>query len=216
MSNQKAKPNTRASFSADSGKLTLWLMLAALLHAGAAAAVLALRGTPLRPPEEPPRIEVLFGHQGQSVSGGAAGEAGPSGHDGTAAAPPAEALLPAASGQPGQSAAAPAAPAAPDTPGVRVERPDPAMIAAKDDPGNAAPPYPDEARRNHIEGTVLIRLHIDAAGRVAWLETLHSSGDASLDDAAETTLAHWHFWPALRDGVAVPSYRDQPVRFTIE
>ncbi len=90
------------------------------------------------------------------------------------------------------------------------------MIAAAGDPGNAGPVYPQAAWRNHVSGTVLIRLSISATGHVERIETLASSGDTSLDRAAESALALWHFRPARRDGGAVPSYRDQPVRFVIE
>lgn len=218
MSNPKARRSIRGSFSASAlsraprpilGRL---LLISLVLHAVVTAGLLIVRGPHLIGPIAPARVEILFGHadpQSAPATPGQSGDARPAqaGRDGVFTA--------GGTGNSGQTAPQPA-PGQTDTPGVRIERPDAAVIPAKDDKGNRAPPYPAAAREAHIEGTVLIRLHISETGAVAWVEKLQSSGDASLDDAAETTLAHWHFLPARRDGVAVPSYRDQPVRFAIE
>ena len=164
---------------------------------------------------------MLFGHEGAPPAFAAASAARATGDD-RPAQTMSDGEFPGAAvpGTPGHarpaSAAPPGAGGHPDTSGVRVERPDPTMIPARDDAGNHAPPYPDTARAAHIGGTVLIRLHISETGAVTWVEKLQSSGDASLDAAAELTLAHWHFLPAQQDGLPVPSYRDQPVIFAIE
>ena len=91
--------------------------------------------------------------------------------------------------------------------------PDAGMIEAQVDPGNRAPKFPDIAVRQHQYGRVVVRLHIDTAGRVIDVEMLESSGHPALDRAAREALALWHFIPALQDGAAVPSVRDQAVNF---
>ncbi len=180
----------------------------------AAALLLTLvRWQSAPPPAESARIDVLFGHGGPPAAGAAARTSPAAGTFPSSAAPDsADSLAGANSGV----GAPPSRSVTSDTPGLRVERPDPTMIAAEDDPGNQQPPYPPSAARDRVQGRVLIRMHIDDKGAVAWLEKLASSGDDTLDAAAESALAHWHFRPARRDGVPVPSYRDQPVRFEIQ
>ena len=60
---------------------------------------------------------------------------------------------------------------------------------------NSKPQRPDEAR--HLSGRVLLRLHIDATGRVRRAEVQQSSGHAILDRAAAShAQRHWRFRPA--------------------
>ena len=67
-----------------------------------------------------------------------------------------------------------------------------------------APGYPRLARRAGEEGSVLCRLHLDAAGAVRAVEVVESSGHARLDEAVRETLATWSFEPRREDGRAVP------------
>jgi len=173
------------------------LPLSALLHALALGAVLARPAARLPPPGQPARIEVIFGHYG--------------------AAPAATAAAPLLAPKAGEHAAAEAEPAHPGgaAPGLQTARPDPTMIPARGNPGNRGPDYPPAAQALREQGTVLLRLYIDARGGVSRVEVLHSSGVAALDAAAQTALARWHFLPAERDGKPVESYRDQPVTFVM-
>lgn len=91
-----------------------------------------------------------------------------------------------------------------------------ANVEATAAPGNRAPRYPDGAWLAREQGEVVIRLHIEPDGRVSRVEVRRSSGHAALDQAAAATLARWRFLPALRDGVAVASYRDQATDFELE
>jgi periplasmic protein TonB len=187
------------------------LLLSVGLHVLALASLLAVRQPAPPEPDEPARIEVVFGNGGAAPS--------PSG---AVAAPGAVAGTPRppdpAAGDPDRAAAGLAALARPATedPGLRVERPDPLMIPARDAVGNHAPDYPEAARRLHQQGTVLLRLHIGTDGSVTRIETLRSSGVGALDAAAAAALAQWHFLPAERAGQAVASYRDQPVSFVLD
>lgn len=188
-------------------------MLSLLFHALAAAAFIAVPSVRPPEPEQSARIELLFGDNGARPSPPAA-PAAPQAHDLPTPPSPAPAPRFEAASRPGTPAIVEQV--ASSDPGVRMDQPDPSTIPARDDPGNNAPAYPDEAWRNRQQGTVLLRLHIDREGQVTRLERLQSSGYAALDEAAETTLAHWRFLPALRDGHAVASYRDQPIRFVLQ
>jgi protein TonB len=173
------------------------LLVSAGLHVLALAALLGLRLPALPDAPQPARIEVLFGDTFPVPSA------------------PTQAIPRPA--QPGADAA-PAAPASPaaNEPGLRVERPDPTMIAARDVAGNRGPAYPRAALLHHEQGTVLLRLFIDAEGSVTRVETLQSSGVAALDAAAVAALSRWRFLPAERAGQPVASYRDQPVSFVLK
>jgi protein TonB len=79
---------------------------------------------------------------------------------------------------------------------------------------NRAPAYPRRALERAWSGTVLLRLSIDASGRVARADVVEGSGHAVLDDAAQATALRWKFDPAQRDGESVESVVLQSVRFT--
>ena len=200
-----------------------FLAVSAVAHA-LAALVLVVWWWHKPPPagEVPGTVEVLFGsnaeHSGTPAS--AVSQA--------SAATKADAAASADSGA--VSAGAPAANAAgsedgPTAPvrlgegdlGLKLsDAPDANMVEAQADPGNNAPKYPPAAFRLGQQGVVVVRMHIDEAGRVADAEVLESSGSPILDEAARAALAKWHFIPALRNGVAVPSYRDQATNFILE
>jgi protein TonB len=91
-----------------------------------------------------------------------------------------------------------------------------AHVEAAPDPANIAPEYPPDAARRREAGTVVVNLHINAAGRVESVELLQSSGSASLDRATIQTASRWHYRPAFHDGAAVPTTRRQIVNFVGE
>lgn len=80
---------------------------------------------------------------------------------------------------------------------------------------NRPPRYPDIARQNRWQGTVLLKLAIDAAGRVTDVQVERSSGYALLDAEAAAAVRIWRGEPALRDGVPVASVEYLPVRFRL-
>ena len=81
---------------------------------------------------------------------------------------------------------------------------------------NRPPRYPDIARQNLWEGTVLLKLSIDAQGRVTNVQVARSSGYAVLDAEAAAAVRIWRGEPAVVDGVAVPSEENLPVRFRLQ
>lgn len=79
------------------------------------------------------------------------------------------------------------------------------------------PPYPRDALRDRLEGTVVLDVHVDAEGRPVEVTVVTSSGHRTLDRAAQRqVLQKWRFRPALRDGRAVPALGRVPVAFVLD
>ena len=79
-----------------------------------------------------------------------------------------------------------------------------------------SPDYPYSARTRRRQGLVLIRLDVEADGRVSRAEVLESSGDAALDEAALGALGRWRLRPATEGGRPVAGRVEVPVRFRLE
>jgi len=79
------------------------------------------------------------------------------------------------------------------------------------------PPYPRDALRNGIEGTVQLRVLVDETGRVLDVRIDRSSGDRQLDTAArEHVLHHWLFQPAQLNGVPMRAWGIVPIVFRLD
>lgn len=79
-----------------------------------------------------------------------------------------------------------------------------------------APVYPPAVRRAGIEGTVRVRVEVEADGSVRGTTVAVSSGNAALDAAALEAAGGWVFLPATEDGRPVASvvYRWVSFRLT--
>jgi protein TonB len=80
---------------------------------------------------------------------------------------------------------------------------------------NAPPRYPEQARRNGWEGTVLLELNVAENGAVVDVRVVESSGYAVLDAAAVTAIRQWKGQPARRNGQPVTTHERLPVRFRL-
>lgn len=80
---------------------------------------------------------------------------------------------------------------------------------------NPLPAYPLAARYDGVEGQVLLRVQVDAAGRVQGVTVAATSGHAILDRAAAETVSRWQFEPAREGGNTVPGEIDVPIRFRL-
>ena len=82
---------------------------------------------------------------------------------------------------------------------------------------SATPPdYPILAAREHIQGTVLLKVLVDASGVPVDVKVEQTSGSRLLDNAARLhVLASWRFHPAMRGGHAIQSWALVPVRFSL-
>jgi periplasmic protein TonB len=73
---------------------------------------------------------------------------------------------------------------------------------------NPAPGYPDAARRRRLEGTVVVRIAVDATGAAIACTVAASSGSSLLDDAALAAARRWRFTTG-------PGTLEQPFRFAL-
>jgi len=65
------------------------------------------------------------------------------------------------------------------------------------------PPYPETAANAEIEATVDVLVDLDVTGEVTRVEISRWAG-FGLDQATIDTVSRLHFFPAMRDGLAVP------------
>lgn len=77
------------------------------------------------------------------------------------------------------------------------------------------PQYPERARREGWEGTVLLRVLVDREGGSKWIEVNQSSGFETLDGAAMETVKHWRFEPARYGERRVESWVKIPIIFRL-
>jgi TonB family protein len=73
------------------------------------------------------------------------------------------------------------------------------------------PVLPDEARANHIQGTVQVLVTVGPRGSVERAEAL--SGPEALRKAAIDTVRQWTYRPVIRSGAPVAAYTDADVYF---
>ncbi|MEE3370911.1 MAG: TonB family protein [Planctomycetota bacterium] len=78
------------------------------------------------------------------------------------------------------------------------------------------PVYPAEALSKGETGRVVLRVQVDATGRVTAVSIDRSSGSQSLDAAASAAIHRWRFNPATGNGTPIACEVRIPVRFRIE
>ncbi|WPB78632.1 energy transducer TonB [Archangium violaceum] len=76
-------------------------------------------------------------------------------------------------------------------------------------------PYPDEARRAGIEGTVTLSITIDSEGRVVKASIVKGLG-YGLDEAARTALMRFRFKPAIKNGEPVSTEMKYSYTFVLD
>lgn len=81
---------------------------------------------------------------------------------------------------------------------------------------NRPPPYPALSKRLGEQGTVVIRVLIDAAGNASQAELHTSSGYDRLDRIALSTVATWRFVPGTVNGEPKAMRFNVPVEFTLD
>lgn len=100
------------------------------------------------------------------------------------------------------------------------EEPAPAAPAPADRAAEPAarvqPTYPAAALRSREEGTVLLRVEVDAQGNPTSVEVENSSRSRELDRAARDAVRQWSFSPAIENGQPVASTVTVPVDFRVE
>ena len=105
------------------------------------------------------------------------------------------------------------APAAPIAAMPSVAQPPRYDLAYLDNP---PPVYPPLSRKLHEEGRVVLRVRVDANGRVEGLEVATSSGFARLDEAALAAVSRWRFAPARAGAQATAGVALVPLSFHLQ
>lgn len=75
------------------------------------------------------------------------------------------------------------------------------------------PRYPEEARRNCIQGVVNLHLLVAKDGTVKSLKV--TSGNPLLAKASEETVKHWKFEPTLVNGKSVEVETNVEITFVL-
>ena len=81
---------------------------------------------------------------------------------------------------------------------------------------NPKVPYPLEAKRLGVQGTVVLNVVVSPQGKAEIINISTSSGSALLDDAAVSAVRTWKFLPAHRGRQPVTEAVVVPVRFSLD
>lgn len=87
----------------------------------------------------------------------------------------------------------------------------PAAYAAR----NRKPDYPLMSRRYNEQGTVVLRVLVNADGSAGEVFVRKSSGYPLLDQSALTAVRDWRFAAATRDGKPVSEWYEIPIPYTL-
>jgi TonB family protein len=79
-----------------------------------------------------------------------------------------------------------------------------------------APAYPAQALANKVDGTVVLGIDIDAAGKVLAVEVVRSEPAGVFDAASVQAAWGWRLPPLMEDGKPVAGRVQVPVRFEHE
>jgi protein TonB len=80
---------------------------------------------------------------------------------------------------------------------------------------NPAPEYPERAKTEGWEGTVLLEIRINSSGTPDEVEINRSSGFAILDQAAQDSVKKWRFHPAHLGDRQIASTVQIPIVFKL-
>lgn len=81
---------------------------------------------------------------------------------------------------------------------------------------NPAPRYPPMSKRNHEQGTVIVRVLVAPDGAPQDMHIATASRFKRLDDAALETLRRWKFLPAKQAGRPVAAWVLVPITFALD
>ena len=89
-------------------------------------------------------------------------------------------------------------------------------ISANYEASNRKPVYPTLSKRYGEQGTVMLRVFVQADGSAGKIEIRDSSGYPLLDEAAQAAVKAWRFIPATVDGKAIAEWYQVPIPFTLQ
>jgi TonB family protein len=77
--------------------------------------------------------------------------------------------------------------------------------------------YPEEARKQEVEGRSVVKFIVSSDGQVSDVEIAQSSGNALLDQEALRVISLMQSWkPGLKDGHPVAVYFFLPVTYRLD
>ena len=77
-------------------------------------------------------------------------------------------------------------------------------------------PYTEQARRAHLQGTVVLAIVIDENGQVKNLQVISKPLGLGLDESAIQTVGNWRFKPATFRGMPVQVRVNVKVNFHLQ
>ena len=77
------------------------------------------------------------------------------------------------------------------------------------------PEYPPLARRNRIQGSVMVRMLVSAQGVPGEITVIKSDPPGVFDSGVLRAVAAWRYSPAMKDGRAVPVWVTLPLHFSL-
>jgi protein TonB len=80
---------------------------------------------------------------------------------------------------------------------------------------NPAPTYPSAAQLRHLQGRVVLKVHVLASGQPDSVDVAQSSGYDILDQAAIKAVTAWSFDPAKRGQKAIDGWVNIPINFKL-
>lgn len=76
------------------------------------------------------------------------------------------------------------------------------------------PTYPEDARKKHIQGSVVVQAGISNEGTVEYLKV--QSGDPMLSSAATEAVKKWKYKPLVLNGQVLPFETQVTLNFVLE
>ena len=77
------------------------------------------------------------------------------------------------------------------------------------------PVYPPPSIAKNEQGTVMVRVLVDATGTPQDIMIWQSSGYSQLDRSAKQAVMQWRFVPSIRAGIATAAWVEVPVNFVL-
>ncbi len=100
-------------------------------------------------------------------------------------------------------------------PGAAADSPAPASFDAAY-LNNPRPSYPPLSRRAGEQGTVVLRVLVQASGEPSQVGVRTSSGFERLDKVAVASVKRWRFTPGRQGSTAMDTWVDVPITFSLE
>lgn len=94
----------------------------------------------------------------------------------------------------------------------------PAFLAWESPPEvvkRVTPVYPEVAKKDSIEGQVIVQITIDESGKVIQAEVVQARPPGIFDQAALDAIKQWEFKPATADGKPIKVKMAQRIAFTL-